>query len=58
MRRGAAGPGNRRTGPGRVQPRFSGAVAAPDDALKAEYERIKATVSGTEYKARHILIAK
>jgi peptidyl-prolyl cis-trans isomerase C len=28
-----------------------------DDALKAEYERIKGTVSGTEYKARHILVA-
>jgi peptidyl-prolyl cis-trans isomerase C len=29
-----------------------------DEALKAEYERIKATVSGVEYKARHILVAK
>jgi peptidyl-prolyl cis-trans isomerase C len=29
-----------------------------DDAIKAEYERIKSTVSGTEYKARHILVAK
>ena len=29
-----------------------------DEALKAEYERIKATVSGTEYKARHILVAQ
>ena len=29
-----------------------------DDALKAEYERIKATVTGKEYKARHILVAK
>jgi peptidyl-prolyl cis-trans isomerase C len=29
-----------------------------DEALKAEYERIKATVGGTEYKARHILVAK
>jgi peptidyl-prolyl cis-trans isomerase C len=29
-----------------------------DDMLKAEYERIKATMSGTEYKARHILVAK
>lgn len=28
-----------------------------DDALKAEYDRIKATVAGTEYKARHILVA-
>lgn len=29
-----------------------------DDALKAEYERIKAEVKGSEYKARHILVAK
>ena len=29
-----------------------------DEALKAEYERIKANMSGTEYKARHILVAK
>jgi peptidyl-prolyl cis-trans isomerase C len=29
-----------------------------DEALKAEYERIKATFSGTEYKARHILVPK
>jgi peptidyl-prolyl cis-trans isomerase C len=29
-----------------------------DDAIKAEYERIKASVSGLEYKARHILVAK
>jgi len=29
-----------------------------DDAIKTEYERIKASVSGTEYKARHILVAK
>jgi peptidyl-prolyl cis-trans isomerase C len=27
-----------------------------DDALKAEYERIKAGIVGTEYKARHILV--
>ena len=27
-----------------------------DDMLKAEYERIKATVTGDEYKARHILV--
>ncbi len=27
-----------------------------DDAVKAEYERIKATVTGNEYKARHILV--
>jgi len=27
-----------------------------DEALKAEYERIKATISGNEYKARHILV--
>ena len=29
-----------------------------DDAVKAEYERIKATVTGNEYKARHILVDK
>jgi peptidyl-prolyl cis-trans isomerase C len=29
-----------------------------DDALKAEYDRIKASVGGTEYKARHILVEK
>jgi len=29
-----------------------------DDMVKAEYERIKATVAGTEYKARHILVEK
>ena len=29
-----------------------------DETLKAEYERIKATVTGTEYKARHILVEK
>jgi len=29
-----------------------------DDMLKAEYDRIKATVTGTEYKARHILVEK
>ena len=29
-----------------------------DDALKAEYERIKASVTGIEYKARHILVEK
>jgi peptidyl-prolyl cis-trans isomerase C len=29
-----------------------------DEMLKAEYERIKATISGTEYKARHILVEK
>ncbi len=27
-----------------------------DDALKAEYDRIKATITGNEYKARHILV--
>ncbi|NTV86774.1 MAG: hypothetical protein HGA21_08535 [Burkholderiaceae bacterium] len=26
--------------------------------MKAEYERIKATITGTEYKARHILVEK
>lgn len=29
-----------------------------DDMVKAEYERIKATISGNEYKARHILVEK
>ncbi len=29
-----------------------------DDMLKAEYERMKATTAGTEYKARHILVEK
>ena len=29
-----------------------------DDGLKAEYERIKATITGKEYKARHILVEK
>jgi peptidyl-prolyl cis-trans isomerase C len=29
-----------------------------DEALKAEYERLKAASSGTEYKARHILVEK
>ncbi len=29
-----------------------------DDRVKAEYERVKATVTGTEYKARHILVEK
>ncbi len=29
-----------------------------EEALKAEYERIKATITGTEYKARHILVEK
>jgi peptidyl-prolyl cis-trans isomerase C len=29
-----------------------------DEMLKAEYDRIKATVTGTEYKARHILVEK
>lgn len=29
-----------------------------DEMLKAEYDRIKATVSGTEYKASHILVEK
>jgi len=29
-----------------------------DDSLKAEYERIKATISGSEYKVRHILVDK
>jgi peptidyl-prolyl cis-trans isomerase C len=29
-----------------------------DDMVKAEYDRIKATISGSEYKARHILVEK
>jgi peptidyl-prolyl cis-trans isomerase C len=29
-----------------------------DEAVKAEYDRIKATVTGNEYKARHILVEK
>jgi len=29
-----------------------------DEMVKAEYERIKATITGTEYKARHILVDK
>jgi peptidyl-prolyl cis-trans isomerase C len=29
-----------------------------DDMLKAEYDRIKATITGNEYKARHILVEK
>jgi peptidyl-prolyl cis-trans isomerase C len=29
-----------------------------DEALQAEYDRIKGTVTGTEYKARHILVEK
>ena len=29
-----------------------------DDALKAEYEKVKAQAAGTEYKARHILVDK
>ncbi len=31
---------------------------ASDDMLKAEYEKIKATITGSEYKARHILVEK
>ncbi len=29
---------------------------ASDDMLKAEYEKIKAALTGSEYKARHILV--
>jgi peptidyl-prolyl cis-trans isomerase C len=29
-----------------------------DDMLKAEYDRLKATMTGSEYKARHILVEK
>jgi len=34
------------------------ASAASEEALKAEYEKIKATITGTEYRARHILVEK
>ena len=37
---------------------FIKANPVSDEALKAEYERIKATITGTEYKARHILVEK
>lgn len=29
-----------------------------DDRIKAEYEKIKASIGGTEYKARHVLVEK
>ena len=29
-----------------------------EEAMKAEYERIKATITGTDYKVRHILVEK
>jgi peptidyl-prolyl cis-trans isomerase C len=32
--------------------------AVSEDMLKAEYEKIKAQATGTEYKARHILVEK
>jgi peptidyl-prolyl cis-trans isomerase C len=32
--------------------------AVTDEMVKAEYERIKATITGIEYKARHILVEK
>lgn len=32
--------------------------AVTDEAVKAEYDRIKATITGSEYKARHILVEK
>ena len=32
--------------------------AVSDDTLNAEYEKIKAQATGTEYKARHILVEK
>ena len=32
--------------------------AVTDDMMKSEYERIRATITGTEYKARHILVEK
>lgn len=34
------------------------ANAVTDEMVKAEYERLKTTVSGNEYKARHILVEK
>lgn len=37
---------------------FIKANPVSDEALKAEYERIKATIKGSEYKARHILVEK
>ncbi|MGH8618179.1 MAG: peptidylprolyl isomerase [Burkholderiales bacterium] len=33
-------------------------TSIPDEALQAEYDRLKATVTGTEYRARHILVEK
>ena len=32
--------------------------AVTDEQVKAEYERIKATITGSEYRARHILVEK
>ncbi len=32
--------------------------AVSDDMLKAEYDKVKAQTTGTEYKARHILVEK
>jgi len=32
--------------------------AVTDEMVKAEYDRIKSTITGTEYKARHILVEK
>ena len=37
---------------------FSKNSPVTDDMVKAEYERIKATITGSEYKARHILWRK
>ena len=37
---------------------FAKTHAVTDEALKAEYDRIAAGMSGTEYKARHILVDK
>jgi peptidyl-prolyl cis-trans isomerase C len=37
---------------------FLKAHPVSDDAVKAEYDRIKATITGTQYKARHILVAR
>ncbi len=40
-----------------VQDALKGSLVS-DEAMKAEYERIKAAAVGTEYKARHILVEK
>ena len=37
---------------------FMKAHPVTDEALKAEYERVKTSVTGSQYKARHILVEK